>query len=221
MSETPNSAGSGGVDGGVSEGLSARDRARVIDAIRGAEARTAGEIYVIVARQADDHRLVPVLWAALFALLVPWPLYLLTLWPVSLILLIQAGVFIGGALALSHPAVRLRVVPGRMAAAATHRAARALFRSHGVHLTEARTGVLIYVALAERRVQVLADSGIHAKVADDAWAPLAAAVVAAARSGRLADGLVAAIGQAGEMLAAHFPRAPDDRNELPDRVVEI
>ena len=93
--------------------------------------------------------------------------------------------------------------------------------AHGVHLTEARTGVLIYVALADRRVEIVADAGIHSKVDQSAWDELAHDVTAAARDGCLVDGVVKAVSRAGALLAAYFPHRPNDRNELSDRVVEI
>ena len=197
------------------------DRARLMDAIRAAEAGTSGEIYVVVAREADEFRLVPVLWAALVALLVPWPMYLLTYWPLGTILLVQAFTFVTISLIGSHPALRHRIVPVSIAADATRKAALALFMAHGVHLTEARTGVLIFVALAERRVEIVADQGIDSKVDQSAWDGLARDVVQAARAGAIADGIVTAVQRAGRLLAQHCPRSAGDRNELPDRVVEI
>jgi putative membrane protein len=197
------------------------ERERISAAIRAAEATTSGEIYVVVARSADDHRLVPILWAALVALPLPWPLHLLTDLSTTLILWLQAAAFVGLAFVLSHDAVRRLVVPAAMAAEATRRAAETLFLAHGVHLTEARTGVLIYVALAERRVEIVADAGINAKVDQVAWDKLAQDIVEAARIGRLVDGLVAAIEGAAAHLARHFPPAALNRNELPDQVVEL
>ena len=58
--------------------LSEADRERIRDAIRAAEVNTAGEIYVVVANEAAEFRSIPVFWAAIIALIVPWPLYLLT-----------------------------------------------------------------------------------------------------------------------------------------------
>ena len=201
--------------------LSAEDRARIAEAVRAAEASSAGEIYVVVARAADDYRLIPILWAALLSLLLPWPLHLLTDLSAGTILLIQAVSFVACAAALSHPRIRPRIVPASVAAEAAHKAARILFMAHGVHLTQARTGVLLYVALAERRVEVIADAGIHAKVDATVWDELAGDVIAAARAGRLTEGVIQAIGRAGALLAQHFPRQQDDRNELPDRVIEL
>lgn len=205
----------------MAERLSAEDRARIAHAIAAAEANTAGEIYVVIARQADDYRLVPVLWAALLALLIAWPLHLATDLSATAILLIQGVGFVLAASLLAHPRLRLAIVPLSIACEAVRAAAQAQFFAHGVHLTSERTGVLIYVALAEHCVEVVADDGIDAKVSQSEWKALADEVVTAARQNRLADGLVAAVRHAGLLLAQHFPPAPDDKNELPDRVVEM
>jgi putative membrane protein len=196
-------------------------QARISAAVRAAEATTSGEIYVVISNAADDFRFVPVLWAALLALVVPWPLLLLTSWAADTILAAQALVFVGAALLASHPAIRRRLVPSAIAADASRRAALAQFMAHGVHLTENRTGVLIYVALADRRVEIVADAVINDRVEQRVWDELADAVVLAARRGALADGIVAAVARAGAILTQHVPRARDDRNELPDRVVLI
>lgn len=201
--------------------LSAADRGRISAAVRAAEAGTAGEIYVVIARHADDFRVVPVLWAALLALLIPWPLLLLTPLSATTTLALQAAVFAGTALIAAHRALRHRLVPRSLAAEAARRAALAQFMAHGVHLTERRTGILIYVALADRRVEIVADAGIDARVEQAVWDELADTVALAARGGTLADGLVEVVRRAGVLLARHFPRAADDRNELPDHLVEI
>jgi putative membrane protein len=197
------------------------DHARIIEAIRAAESNTGGEIYVVVAHSSDDFRFVPVVWAALAALLLPWPLYLLTNLSSVAILIMQAAFFVIAAVALSHPRLRHALVPAAIAGEAATRHAQAQFMAHGVHLTEDRTGVLIYVALSQRRIEIVADAVINAKVDQSAWDALARDVSGAAREGRLADGLVSAVRRAGAILAAHFPRKPGDRNELADRVVEL
>jgi putative membrane protein len=203
------------------QALTAADRARIAAAVEVAEAETAGEIYVVLAGRAGDYHLVPVFWAALLALLMPWPLHLFTDLSTTTILIIQSVSFIVSASLLAHPRLRLIAVPARIACDTARRAAQAQFFAHGVHLTSERTGVLIYVALTERCVEVVADDAIDAKVDQTEWKALTDAIVTAARRGRLADGLVEAIAGAGRLLAQHFPRKPDDRNELPNRVVEM
>jgi putative membrane protein len=200
--------------------LTPEDHARLSEAIRAAEANTSGEIFVVVAEFADSFRLVPVLWGALFALLLPWPLLYETDLSVPHILLLQGFAFVAVSAVLSLPQLRYRVVPAAIAEESTRRAAELHFMAHGIHLTTERTGVLIYVCEMPHRIEVVADSGIHSKVDPATWDKAVAQISSHARDGRLVDGLNAAIRSTGELLAQHFPRRPDDKNELPDRVVE-
>ena len=93
--------------------------------------------------------------------------------------------------------------------------------AQGLHLTRARTGVLIFVALAERHVEIIADQGINALVPPGTWDQAVADFVARVRAGRIAEGFLAAIAVVGERLAEHFPRPADDVDELPNRLIEI
>lgn len=78
--------------------ISQADRERIAEAIRAAETKTSGEIFCVIARHASDYRLVPLAWAAALALVVPAPLIYLTLWPASVIYLVQLLVFIAARL---------------------------------------------------------------------------------------------------------------------------
>ena len=95
------------------------------------------------------------------------------------------------------------------------------FFAQGLDQTENRTGVLIYASLAERYAEIVADAGIHAKVTPDVWDQAIAALVAGMREGRPGDGFVAAIERCGAVLAEHFPPGALNRDELPNRLVEI
>jgi putative membrane protein len=195
--------------------------ARVSDAIRTAEAATSGEIFVVVARESDEYRAIPILWATLAALLLPLPLILFTLLPAGMIYVVQLAVFIVPALVLSLPRVKPWVVPP----AVGHARARALavqqFLAHGLHTTEARTGVLVFVSLAEHHAEIVADTGIAAKVGQATWDAAMAALIAEVREGRLAEGLIAAVQAVGAVLAEHFPPGALNRDELPDEVVVL
>jgi putative membrane protein len=201
--------------------ISQADRARITDAIHAAEARTSGEIFCVIARYSSDYRLVPLAWAAALALLVPAPLIYLTLWPASLIYLVQLVVFVAAALALSLPAIRFHIVPRRTRHERAHAEAMRQFFAQGLHQTENRTGVLIYASLAERYAEIVADAGIHAKVTSEVWDQAIAALVQAMREGRPGDGFVAAVERCGAVLAAHFPPGALNRDELPNKLVEI
>src|SRR5262249_9371555 len=194
---------------------------RVADAIRQAETRTSGEIFCVIARQSGEYRLVPLAWAAAVALLVPAPLIYFTLWPVSLIYLIQLIVFIVLAIGLSLPALRFHIVPRRAKHDRAHALAMRQFFAQGLTETANRTGVLIFASAAEHYAEIGADEGINAKVTPEVWQQAIAALIAGIRAGRPGDGFVAAVEHCGVVLAEHFPPGVLNRNELPNRLVEI
>ena len=201
--------------------ISQADNQRIAAAIRAAEVKTSGEIYCVIAHACGGYHLVPIAWAALIAFAVPWPLIHFTRWPAGLIYLVQLATFIAVALLLSLPMIRFRIVPKRRLHGRAHVVAMQQFLAQGIHLTEKRTGVLIFASAAERYAVIVADSGINAKVAPDAWAGAVAALVGAIKTGRPGDGFVAAIELCGAELARNFPPGDLNPNELPDRVVEI
>ena len=84
-----------------------------------------------------------------------------------------------------------------------------------------RSGILIFVSLAERYARIIADDGIAARVPQAEWQAAVDALVAHMRDGRIADGFVTAIDLCGEKLATHFPRAATSGDELPDRIYVI
>ncbi len=201
--------------------ISQADKQRVADAIRTAEAKTSGEIFCVIAQRASDYPLVPVAWAAGGAFLVPAPLLYLTLWPASVIYLIQLVVFILLAVGLSQPAIRFRIVPRRAKHDRAHALAMRQFFAQGLHNTENRIGVLIFASAAERYAEIVADAGINSKVTPQVWDQAIAALIAGIKDGRSGDGFVAAIEQCGAVLAEHFPPGALNRDELPNKLVEI
>jgi uncharacterized membrane protein len=85
--------------------------------------------------------------------------------------------------------------------------------------TEENCGVLLYLLLADRDVEIIADRGIHRQVGDAAWQAVCERMESALRTGRFADGVVAGIEEITALLARHFPRTQAGGNELPDRPV--
>jgi putative membrane protein len=201
--------------------ISQVDRERIADAIRAAEAKTSGEIFCVIALHASDYRLVPLAWAAAVALVVPAPLIYFTLWPAAVIYVVQLIVFIAAALGLSLPDIRFHIVPRRTQHERAHLQAMQQFFAHGLHHTQNRTGVLIFASVAERYAEIVADAGINEKVTPHVWDQAIAALIAGIKQGRAGDGFVAAIEQCGAVLAEHFPPGALDRDELPNKLVEI
>jgi putative membrane protein len=195
------------------------DIKRVVEAIGAAEARTAGEIFCVVAQSSSNYHLVPIAWAALVALLLPLPAIYLTAWPAGTIYLAQLAVFVSVAAGLSVPPVRFRIVPKRAKQQRAHAEAMRQFLAQGLHLTEQRTGVLIFASVAERYAEIIADRGISAKVGNEVWQQAVDALVDAIKAGRPGDGFVAAVERCGAVLAQHFPPGAIRRDELPNKLV--
>ena len=112
----------------------------------------------------------------------------------------------------------IRVFVSRQPADDAVAAAQSHFERLGMTQTEARNGVLIFLAPRSRAFAVIGDTGVHEKCGDSFWRELASAMSVQFRQGDFTTGLVLGIERAGALLAAHFPRQADDRNELPDRV---
>ncbi len=193
------------------------DHDAVAAAIREAEKRSSGQIVCVLARASSDYAHVPILWASVLALFAPWPLIEFTPWSVQRIFLVQLAVFLAAALVFSLTPLRLTLVPRAVKRARAHRAALEQFFVRRVAHTKNRTGVLIFVSLAERYARIIADEGIATKVANSEWQAAIDALTGHMRAGRIAAGFCAAIERCGAVLAAHAP--PDgSANALPDRL---
>jgi uncharacterized membrane protein len=92
-----------------------------------------------------------------------------------------------------------------------------VFASLGVWDTEANNGVLIYLLLADRDVEIVADRGLNGRVTADEWTAVCAAMEESLRSGHYERGAVAAVQAVGALLARHYPPSPEGRDELPNR----
>lgn len=226
--------------------LTPEERGRVADAIAAAETRTSGEIFCVLAREVSSYRDISVAWAAAAALLLPlfmiplgfdftWFPGLSDSWEaahlaarnitigraLAVYAVVQGAVFITVYLLLRIPALTRLATPGGLRRQRTRQAAMHQFLAHGLHVTEHRTGVLIFAAMADRQVEIIADKGIYTRVEPDVWAQAVEVLTTGLADRRPADGFEAAIGLTGAILAEHFPPRPRNPNEVPDRVVEI
>lgn len=96
--------------------------------------------------------------------------------------------------------------------------ARRLFTHLGMHRTAERHGVLIYLAVEDRKLAIVGDEGIHARVGEAYWARVRDLMIERLQAGALRAALEQGIGEVGRVLGAQFPRRPDDRNELSDEI---
>jgi len=200
--------------------VSPEDHAAISEAIRAAEQRTSGQIVCVLAHASSEYAHVPILWASALALFVPWPLIHFTEWSVQRIFLLQIATFIVAAFAFSWMPLRLALVPRIVRRARAHRAALEQFVIRGISHTKNRTGVLIFVSLAEHYARIIADEGIAQKVHGSEWQAAIDALTSHMSAGRIAQGFTAAIERCSAVLAAHAP-ADGSPNELPDRLYVI
>lgn len=199
-----------------------QEQERIRAAVTAAEARTSGEIVPQLVDAAFDYPRAETFGAGFFALggavLGSWwfggssvwvflPLFLLGYLPCKWLIRALPGLH------------RHLIHPREMAAEVEEKAILSFFEL-GVHKTRDRTGILILISLFERRVQLLADEGINAKVPPEAWAEVVRTITAGLHDGKPCDALCAAIGCCADILEQHFPRRSDDHNELPDLVVK-
>ena len=97
--------------------------------------------------------------------------------------------------------------------------AEAVFSQLRVWDTEENSGILIYVQLVDRRIEIVADRGIGAKVAQAEWDAICRAMEGSFKEAQYLEGALEAIGRATALLARHFPAGAQNPNELPDKPV--
>jgi uncharacterized membrane protein len=90
----------------------------------------------------------------------------------------------------------------------------------GMQNTRDKTGVLILLLLSERKFQIIADEGIHKKVEDGKWDKLAGSMTDCFKKGNYSEGIAETIRAVGDELSKHFPRRPDDTDELSNEIIQ-
>lgn len=92
--------------------------------------------------------------------------------------------------------------------------AKKIFTRLNMQNTQEHNGVLIYIATVSRKVAVIGDAGIHARVGQEFWNGIITRMIAKFKDGRKAQVLAECIMECGEQLGKYFPRRDDDKNEL-------
>ena len=212
--------------------LTADDHRRIEAAVASAEEGTSGDIFCVLAGEVSSYREVPIAWGAAAALLVPPAVLAIGLKPLLAAItgggwtiaetsaqqselvfaltgyaVVQLVLFGVVALITSLAPVRRAVTPRFLKRHRVKKAAFHHFAADHAHAGKSEAGVLIFVALVEHQVEVLADAAIHAKVGDAAWREVAATVQEGMKEADPTAGVVRAIGLCGEALKAHFPAA--------------
>ncbi len=217
------------------------DHASVSQAVQAAEKDTSGEIVTIVADHSDRYLDVALWWSILAAIMglaamATFPDFYTGLMAKLSNGWVQENSFADGLrlalavavikfsivrLVLQWVPLRLALTPGIVKSRRVRRRAIRYFKVGAERRTAGRTGILIYLSQIERRAEIVADEAIHGIVPDEAWGVAMADMLTHVREGRTAEGMIAAIRDVGAILTEHFPRAQNDTNELPDRLIEL
>ncbi len=197
------------------------ERERIKAATHEAESRTIGEIAVMVVESSDRYIeaeiIGGVILGSLFSLIITVLFFHSSLW--SYIPLSFVFYFPSFFLFKMQPGLRTAFIGHTRKTHAVRQRALRAFYEKGLYKTRHNTGVLFFVSQLERKVWVLADKGIHEKISQEPLNKLAQSVSQGIREGRACDALCEAIKEAGDLLAGHFPKTPEDTDELPDKVM--
>jgi len=202
--------------------LTDQEKQTISDAIKEAESKTSGEIVTVITRAADDYFYIPTLWAGLLALLTPGVMLML---PVAVDILViytvQVIVFLMATILFRWTPLKMLLIPKAVKFRRANRLAYQQFVQQGLHRTKDRNGLLLFVAVAERYVEIVADQGINDRVPQDTWQNIVAEFVTHVKQRQIAKGFVTAIAQSGDLLQEQFPVEPMDKNELPNHLIEL
>jgi len=196
-------------------------------AVAAAEKKTAGEIVCMIQSASYHYPMSDVVGAATLALptaLALTPLLGGWLWMGTQNMWFFLSILVP-AFALFHwvvkncPWLKRFFISNREIAEEVEEAAITSFFKHGLYRTKDGTGILIFISVFERKVWVLADSGIDAKVSNDHWRSVIAGITEGIRNKQAAASICQAITTMGRTLAEHFPVAPDDTNELDNVII--
>ncbi len=216
--------------------LAEADLDRITEATRQAESRTSGEIVTVITSRSGSYT-GHVLLAAAVALAVFSVGYLALLGPIAaliqrvfwmfdaryalgVLVFGQAAEFILIYVVLTvWPGLKRLIISKRDQVDRVRRKAESDFFRYHVAATKSKTGLLVYISRFERRVELLVDAGIAAKIEQKTWNSVVDGIVAAVKGKDFVEDLCAQIVRIGEILREKFPRRENDINELPDRPV--
>jgi putative membrane protein len=181
--------------------LTSEEQERISAAVAAAEKATNTNFSVAIVKVSDRYRLYPPVWAAVLAIIgLGIAALLRPSLSISTGFMIAAVLFIALTFILDWLPLRLAVVPKRVKHRRADEMAHRQFAACVLANAKQNEGVLIFVSLGEHFVEVLASRNIHAAVPEGTWDRVVADLIMAVKSGRLAEGLVQAIGASSSAI---------------------
>jgi putative membrane protein len=186
--------------------LSRDERARLHAACEAAEKRTSARFELVTVPVSDRYALYPIVHGAVVGLTALGALALF--WPelsLRMGFLAAAGAFAASSFLFEWLPLRLMLVPRHAKHWECWELAHRSFASRVLAQSDRKTGILLFVSLGERYVEVVTDRDVDLKVQQSTWDAIIKDFTAAAKQKRLADGLVAAVEACTKVLATHYP----------------
>lgn len=201
--------------------LTQQQQREVAELVTNIERRTDAEFVVVLAHRSDNYNYIPLLWAAVLALLTPLLTLILPFWLSTFATAVtQFVVFAVLSLVFRIPAISIRLIPKTVRFGRAANMARRQFLENNLHYTRGETGVLLFISEAEHYVEIIADRGINNLVEKDQWKKLIDDFVQAVKSNQTHSGLLACVAGCGKILEEKVPLT-QAKNELPNALVVI
>ena len=202
--------------------LTQQEKVEIADAIAKAETTNSGEIVAVLTKASDGYYYIPLMWAALFALLIPATINLFHIelfygWQYES----QLIAFVCMALLFRWRPIKLWLVPKYVQQQRCHRMAMQQFVEQNIHDTEDRTGILFFVSVAEHYVEIIADEGINSVVDKTTWENIVQLFTDKVKNSEVKEGFLQAIDECERILIEHIPAVKDNKNELSNQFVEL
>lgn len=211
------------------------EKEQIKKSVNAAEKHTSGEIAVMLVDESDRYREAEIAGTVAIAgfagtvvslildytiasswNLAPDPHYT-SIWfwiPATAVLLVPAWY-----LFRLFPHLKLALIGKRRVETAVRDRSLLSFYQKGLHRTKNQTGILVFISLLERKVRIMGDRGIHAKIGQAFWNARASELVKGIREGKALEVLTEVITKCGAELTTHFPCGPDNPDEVPDDVI--
>jgi putative membrane protein len=202
--------------------LSDTDKERIRNAVKEVEKTTSGEIVPMIASTSYTYPVSNFIGGFIFAIIIALLSVFIfkndRLW-FFLSVFMPAFIIMFGIIKYCLPVKRLFISHNEINAEVEEAAINQFFR-HSLHKTRDNTGVLIYISIFEKKVWVLADSGINSKVNPPAWQEIVNIIVNGIKQKKQGEAIIEAITKAGQILCANFPCKKDDTDELSNLIIE-
>jgi putative membrane protein len=202
--------------------LTPAEQDALIACVKGVETRTSGEIVPVIASSSYDYPRAAHLGGLMLAILAALGTAALIghtdMW--AFLGLFLAFYLVFSRLVAAVPALKRPFITKGEMRAEVEEAAVTSFYLNGLHRTRDLTGIILYISVFERSVQVLADKGINDKVDPEVWDEVVAMVTDGIRQGRPGEALCRGVERCGALITEHFPIKADDTDELPNLIID-